>query len=151
MFVELMPLLADRTVLITVAKVDDKTLPSRQLEDSTAGGCEGRVPLWGTVSSCWIHHPELRDGQRGGGAVLQQAGDRRPKDQGRQARGEMARLSGYRFRSNRVRLWLCVIAYNLGNLWQRLVMPKRIDHWSLASLQQRVVKTGGRLVKHGRY
>ncbi|HXX21770.1 MAG TPA: hypothetical protein VEO19_01320 [Terriglobia bacterium] len=36
-----------------------------------------------------------------------------------------------------------VIAYNLGNLWQRLVLPKRIDKWSLTSLQQRVVKTGG--------
>lgn len=30
-------------------------------------------------------------------------------------------------------------------------MPKRIDHWSLTSLQQRLVKTGGRLVKHARY
>ena len=38
-----------------------------------------------------------------------------------------------------------------GNLWQRLVLPRRIDHWSLTSLQQRPVKTGGRLVKHARY
>jgi len=36
-------------------------------------------------------------------------------------------------------------------LWRRLVLPKRIDHWSLTSLQQRLVKTGGRLVKHPRY
>jgi hypothetical protein len=42
-------------------------------------------------------------------------------------------------------------AYNLGNLWRRLVLPKRIDHWSLTSLQQRLVKTGGRLIKHARY
>lgn len=33
----------------------------------------------------------------------------------------------------------------------RLVLPKRIDHWSLTSLQQRLVKTGGRLIKHARY
>ena len=52
---------------------------------------------------------------------------------------------------NKVRLWLSVLAYNLGNLWRRLVMPKRIDHWSLTSLQQRLVKTGGRLIKHARY
>ena len=44
-----------------------------------------------------------------------------------------------------------VLAYNLGNLWRRLVLPKRIDTWSLTSLQQRLVKTGGRLVKHARY
>ncbi|MGD0201736.1 MAG: IS1380 family transposase [Bryobacteraceae bacterium] len=64
---------------------------------------------------------------------------------------KMTRLSCHRFRSNEVRLWLSVIAYNLGNLWRRLVLPKKIDRWSLTSLQQRLVKTGGRLVKHARY
>ena len=53
--------------------------------------------------------------------------------------------------SNEVRLWLSVLAYNLGNRWRRLVLPQRIGNWSLASLQQRLVKTGGRLVKHARY
>jgi hypothetical protein len=33
----------------------------------------------------------------------------------------MTRLSCHRFRSNEVRLWLRVFAYNLGKLWQRLV------------------------------
>ena len=65
---------------------------------------------------------------------------------------KMTRRSCHRFRSNEVRLWLSVIAYNfLGNLWRRLVLPRRIDHWSLTSVQQRLVKTGGRLVKHARY
>jgi len=64
---------------------------------------------------------------------------------------KMTRLSCHRFRSNVVRLWLSVIAYNLGNLWRRLVLPPRIDNWSLTSLQQRLVKTGGRLIKHARY
>ncbi len=60
----------------------------------------------------------------------------------------MTQLSCHRFRSNEVRL--SVIAYNLGNPWRRLVLPKRIDSWSLTSLQQRLVKTGGRVVKHAR-
>jgi hypothetical protein len=64
---------------------------------------------------------------------------------------KMARLSCHRFRSNEVRLWLSVIAYNPGNLWRRLVLPQRIGNSSLTSLQQRLVKTGGRLVKHARY
>ena len=64
---------------------------------------------------------------------------------------KMTRLSCHRFRSNEVRLWLTIIAYNLGNLWRRLVLPQRIGNWSLRSLQQRLVKTGGRLVKHARY
>ena len=59
---------------------------------------------------------------------------------------KMTRLSCHRFRSNEVRLWLTIIAYNLGNLWRRLVLPQRIGNWSLTSLQQRLVKTGGRLV-----
>jgi len=64
---------------------------------------------------------------------------------------KMTRLSCHRFRSNEVRLWLSLIAYNLGNLWRRLVLPKKIENWSLTSLQQRLVKTGGRLIKHARY
>jgi hypothetical protein len=42
-----------------------------------------------------------------------------------------------------VRLWLSIVAYNLGNLWRRLTLPGGIEDWSLTSLQQRVVKTGG--------
>ena len=64
---------------------------------------------------------------------------------------KMTRLSCHRFRSNEVRLWLTIIAYNLGNLWRRLVLPQRIGNWSLTSLQQRLVQTGGRLIKHARY
>jgi hypothetical protein len=64
---------------------------------------------------------------------------------------KMTRLSCHRSRSNEMRLWLSVIAYNLGNLWRRLVLPQRIGNWSLTSLQQRLVKTGGRLIKHARY
>ena len=63
----------------------------------------------------------------------------------------MTRLSCHRFRSNQVRLALSLLAHNLGKLWRRLTLPKRIENWSLTSSQQRLVKTGGRLVKHARY
>jgi hypothetical protein len=49
-----------------------------------------------------------------------------------------------------VRLWLSLIAYNLGNLWRRLAPPP-VATWSLTSVQQRLVKTGGRLIKHAHY
>ena len=64
---------------------------------------------------------------------------------------KMTRLSCHRFRANEVRLYLSVIAYDLGNLWRRLVLPLRVGKWSLTSLQQRLVKTGGRLIQHARY
>ena len=50
-----------------------------------------------------------------------------------------------------VRLLLGVIAYNLGNLLRRLALPLAIQSWSLTSLQQRLFKTGGRLIRHARY
>ena len=55
------------------------------------------------------------------------------------------------FRANEARLQLSVLTYNLGNLYRRLVLSTRSDTWSLTSLQQRLVKTGGWLVKHARY
>jgi hypothetical protein len=70
--------------------------------------------------------------------------------EGKQA-AHWTRLSCHRFRANEVRLQLSVLAYNLGNLWRRLVLPTRIDTWSVTSLQRRLVKTGGRLLRHARY
>ena len=64
---------------------------------------------------------------------------------------KMTRLSCHRFRSNEERLWLSVFAYNLGNVWRRFALPRRIRNWSLTSLQQRLGKTGGRLIKHACY
>ncbi len=61
------------------------------------------------------------------------------------------RLSCHRCRANEVRLLLAVVAYNLGNLLRRLVLPLAIQNWSLTSLQQRLFKTGGRLIRHARY
>jgi len=46
---------------------------------------------------------------------------------------------------------LGVIAYNLDNLPRRLTLPLAIQNWSLTSLQQRLFKTGGRLIRHARY
>ena len=53
-------------------------------------------------------------------------------------------------------LWNCFTigafdSPNLKGLRRRLALPKAIANWSLTSLQQRVVKTGGRLVKPARY
>src|SRR3989475_1629497 len=54
----------------------------------------------------------------------------------------------HRFRANEVRLLLGVIAYDLGNPLRRLVLPVTVHDWSLTSLQQRLFKTGGRLLPH---
>jgi len=70
----------------------------------------------------------------------------------RQAGGALTRLSCHRLPGERGPVQLSVLAYDLGEFvagdW---VLPRRIESWSLTSLQQRLVKTGGRLVKHARY
>ena len=46
---------------------------------------------------------------------------------------------------------MSVLPYNLGNLWGQSGLPRRIKSWSPTSLQQRLIKTARRLVKHARY
>ena len=42
------------------------------------------------------------------------------------------------------------LAYNQGNFVRRLALPKAMKSWSLTSIQTRLIKTGGRLVRHAR-
>ncbi len=61
------------------------------------------------------------------------------------------RLSCMRFTANEVRLQLHALAYNLANFLRTLATPEEIERWSLSSLRERLIKTGARLVRHGRY
>ena len=56
-----------------------------------------------------------------------------------------------RLAANEVRLQLHVLAYNLANFLRTLATPEEIERWSLTSLRERLIKTGARLVRHGRY
>jgi hypothetical protein len=71
-------------------------------------------------------------------------------DQGGQVSPNWTRLSCHRFVANQVRLALCVLAYNLGNLLRRLGLHKAIKDWSMRSVQVKLIKIGGRLVRHAR-
>ena len=53
--------------------------------------------------------------------------------------------------ANAVRLQLHALAYNLANFLRTAATPKLIERWSLTSLRERLIKTGARLVRHGRY
>jgi Transposase DDE domain group 1 len=55
------------------------------------------------------------------------------------------------FRRQRVRLQLHVLAYNLGNFMRTLALPNAAERWSLASLRERLIKIGAKVVSHGRY
>jgi hypothetical protein len=61
------------------------------------------------------------------------------------------RLSCKHFLSNQVRLGLFVLAYNLGNFLRRLVLPRKIKHWSLRTLLVKLIKIGAKVRRHSRY
>jgi hypothetical protein len=61
------------------------------------------------------------------------------------------RLSCHCFLDNQVRLQLFALAYNLGNFLRRLALPKKIRHWSLRTLQVKLIKIGAKVVRHSRY
>jgi hypothetical protein len=60
------------------------------------------------------------------------------------------RLSCSRFVSNQVRLALFVLAYNLGNFLRRFALPSDVSHWSLRSVQLKLIKIGARIINHAR-
>jgi len=60
------------------------------------------------------------------------------------------RLSCTRFSCNRVRLALFVLAYNIGNFMRRFGLPRQVSHWSLRSVQLKLVKIGARVTSHSR-
>ena len=60
------------------------------------------------------------------------------------------RLSCAKYVSNRVRLALFVLAYNLGNFMRRFALPKEVSHWSLRSVQLKLIKIGAKVVSHSR-
>jgi hypothetical protein len=61
------------------------------------------------------------------------------------------RLSCHTFRHNAVRLQLHALAYNLANFMRTLALPEEVEHWSLVTLREKLVKIGARIVRHGRY
>jgi hypothetical protein len=50
-----------------------------------------------------------------------------------------------------VRLQLHALAYNLANFPRTLALPQEVEHYSLTTLREKLIKTGARIVRHGRY
>ncbi len=61
------------------------------------------------------------------------------------------RLSCHKFRNNEVRLQLHALAHNLANFMRRLALPKEVEHWSLTTLREKLVKIGAKAINHSRY
>ena len=44
---------------------------------------------------------------------------------------------------------LHALAYNLANFMRTLGLPKEVEHWSLTTLREKLVKIGAKVVRHG--
>jgi hypothetical protein len=61
------------------------------------------------------------------------------------------RLSCQRFQDNAARLQLFALAYNIGNFMRTQALPDEVKHWSLTTLREKLIKTGAKVVRNGRY
>ena len=71
--------------------------------------------------------------------------------QGRQERDQMDEAVVSQVPRYAVRLQLHALAYNLANFMRTLALPKEVEHWSLTTLREKLVKIGAKVVSHGRY
>ena len=61
------------------------------------------------------------------------------------------KLSCHDFVDNEVRLQLFALAYNLGNFFRQVTLPKSVRHWTMTTLREKVIKIGVKVVSHARY
>jgi len=61
------------------------------------------------------------------------------------------KLSCRTFKDNQTRLQLFALAYNVGNFLRRLALPKPVQHWSLTTLREKLVKIGAKVTRHAKY
>ncbi len=50
-----------------------------------------------------------------------------------------------------MRFQLHVLAYDQSNFLRTPALPKEIEHWSMTTLREKLVKIGAKVVRHGRY
>ena len=50
-----------------------------------------------------------------------------------------------------MRLQLHTLSYNLGDFLRTLALPEAVEHWSLTTLREKLIKIGAKVVKHCSY
>jgi hypothetical protein len=43
------------------------------------------------------------------------------------------------------------VLYNLANFLRTSALPAEVEHWSLTTLREKLIKIGAGIVRHGRY
>ena len=104
-----------------------------------------------TLSAGRLHRHQPEAAARAGDQVLQRRGTAEQWIREGKNALRWTRLSCRSFQANAVRLQLHALAYNLANFLRTLALPDEVEHWSLTTLREKLVKIGAKIVAHGRY
>ena len=143
--------LAGTTEPPAVGPVQEFPVSGGELGHGPTGRGESRARRRRTVPARRLHRDECPAPESCRRAVLQQARDGGAMDQGRQAGGALDTIVVSPVPSERGPTAAERTGLQPRESLAAAGSPQRIDSWSLTSLQQRLVKMGGRLVKHARY
>ena len=61
------------------------------------------------------------------------------------------KLSCRTFKDNQTRLQMFALAYSLAKFLRRLALPREVDHWSLTTLREKLIKIGTKVTRHAKY
>ena len=64
---------------------------------------------------------------------------------------EWTRLSCRSFKDIQAQLRLLALAQDFGDFVRRLALPKCVEHWSLTTLREKLIKIGAKVAPHSRY
>ncbi len=133
-------------------------VPGRELGPTASGRRQepalslpkGGVAPGRAVPSSGLHRHQYVGWPRGGSAFLQWPRYCGAVDQGGQVCPELDPAVLPSVRGQPGEAPTVHLAYNLGNFLRRLCLPKAVKHWSLLSVQIKLIKIGARLVRHAR-
>ena len=114
-----------------------------ELEQAAPGGRQGRVAPGRAVPARRLHrHQPEPAGRAGRSSSTTGRGTAEQWIKEGKSALRWTRLSCHAFRHNAVRLQLHALAYNLANFLRSLALPAEVEHWSLTTLREKLVKIG---------
>ena len=112
-------------------------------------------PRWNGTPASWfpvrLHRHQPVAASRTGGGLLQSTRQGGAIHQGRQERDQMDAAVMQQVPRQRRSAAASRPGLNLANFMRTLALPKEVEHWSLTTLREKLVKIGAKVVRHGRY
>ena len=119
-------------------------ISSTKLESPPRCSCQCRIALWRTVFQNRLYRNQTKLILQAGRSILRKRGTAEQRIKEGKTILEWTRLFYHTFQDNEVRLKLSALVYNLDNFFQRLVLPRKIQHWTLTDSRGKVDQNWGK-------